>query len=271
MTAEAPRSASMDTDLRFLDQLRIQCRVIWALTMREVITRFGREGLGAIWMVAEPAIFIIGVLLIFPFIDRNEKYSVAEYLAVGYPTILLWRNTTNRVVKALEINKALLHHQPIRAIDIIYSRILLEFAGAAGAFTILFLALIQLNICHWPHDPLDMAVGYILIAWFSVGFVLIMAALSELSETIERVSHIILYFMLPFSDVFIPAFAVPEKYRDILLHFPLVQAVEYFHAGYYGPRMQTYFWPLYTILALAAETLFALTLINMAIRRVQIR
>ena len=36
-----------ETDLTFGQQLRIQGRVIWALTMREVITRFGREGIGA--------------------------------------------------------------------------------------------------------------------------------------------------------------------------------------------------------------------------------
>jgi len=48
MTAETPRTASVDTGLTFWDQLRIQGRVIWALTMREAITRFGREGLGTI-------------------------------------------------------------------------------------------------------------------------------------------------------------------------------------------------------------------------------
>ncbi|MGC9163172.1 MAG: ABC transporter permease [Thiomonas sp.] len=269
MTAETPQTGRVDTGLTFWDQLRIQRRVIWALTMRETITRFGREGLGTIWLVAEPAMFIVGVMVIFSHIESNATYSIAEYLAVSYPTLLFWRNGTGRVTKAIEINRALLHHQPIRPIDIIYSRILLEFSGAAGAFFILYLVFVQLGICQWPADVLTMALGYLLVIWFSFAFVLIMAALAELSETIERVSHIILYLMLPFSGVFIPLYAVPEQFREILLYFPLVDAVEYFHSGYYGERMQTYYHLGYSVFVILGMTLFGLSLTKIAIRRVQ--
>lgn len=237
--------------------------------MRETITRFGREGLGAIWMVAEPAMFIVGVVIIFSHIENNASFPIAEYLALSYPTMLLWRNGTNRVTKALEINRALLHHQPIRPIDIIYSRILLEFSGAAGAFFTLYLIFVQLGICQWPSDALTMALGYLLVAWFSFAFVLIMAALAELSETIERVSHIVLYLMIPFSGVFIPLYAIPSQYRELLLYFPLVDAVEYFHSGYYGSRMPTYYNLTYSIFLILAMTLFGFALTNIAIRRVQ--
>lgn len=271
MTAETHRPAPVDTNPSFWHQLRIQRRVIWALTMRETITRFGREGLGTIWMVAEPAMFIVGVMVIFSHIESHATYSIAEYLAVSYPTLLLWRNGTGRVTGALEINRALLHHQPIRPMDIIYSRILLEFSGAAGAFFILYLVFVQLGICHWPADTLKMALGYLLVIWFSFAFVLIMAALAELNETIERVSHIILYLMLPFSGVFIPLYAVPEQFREILLYFPLVDAVEYFHGGYYGGRMQTYYHLPYTMFTILAMTLFGYALTNLAIRHAQLK
>ncbi len=270
MIAETHRPAPVDINPSFWHQLRIQRRVIWALTMRETITRFGREGLGAIWMVIEPSMFIVGVMTIFSHIESHATYSIAEYLAVSYPTLLFWRNGTGRVTKAIEINRALLHHQPIRPMDIIYSRILLEFSGAAGAFFILYLVFVQLGICHWPADTLTMALGYLLVIWFSFAFVLIMAALAEMSETIERVSHIILYLMLPFSGVFIPLYAVPEKFREILLYFPLVDAVEYFHSGYYGDRMTTYYHLGYSMFVILAMTLFAFALTNIAIRRVQL-
>ena len=45
----------------FLHSLAIQLRVIRALLMREVITRFGRHNLGVLWLVAEPMIFTLGV------------------------------------------------------------------------------------------------------------------------------------------------------------------------------------------------------------------
>ena len=269
MTDDNRSASSLGIQRSLWDQLRIQRRVIWALTMRETITRFGREGLGSIWLLAEPAMFIVGVMVIFSQMESHATYSIAEYLAVSYPTLLFWRNGTGRVTKAIEINRSLLHHQPIRPMDIIYSRILLEFSGSAGAFFVLYLIFIQLGICTWPADTLTMALGYSLVIWFSFAFVLIMAALAELSETIERVSHIILYLMLPFSGVFLPLYTIPEKFRTILLYFPLVDAVEYFHSGYYGDRLPTYYNLGYSIFVILAMTLFGFGLTNIAIRRVQ--
>lgn len=261
---------TVDSGHTLWKQLRIQGRVIWALTMREVITRFGREGLGSIWLFAEPAMFIVGVMALFSHIESYSSYSVAEYLAVSYPTLLLWRNTTGRLAKCLEINRALLHHQPIRPIDIIYSRILLEFSGAAAAFLALYLVFVALGICHWPADVLTMALGYLLIVWFSLAFVIIMTALSDLSETMERLSHIVLYLMLPFTGVFLPLFAAPPQFRTALLYFPLVDAVEYFHSGYYGHAMPTYYHLPYTLAAVLTMTLAAYVLVSISIRRTQL-
>lgn len=257
----------VETSLTLWQQAKLQGRVIWALTMREVITRFGREGLGAIWLFVEPSIFIVGVTILFSHIEKSTTYSIAEYMAMSYPTLLLWRNGTGRVVKALEVNRALLHHQPIRPFDIIYSRILLEFSGIAASSFILYLIFTQIGVCRPPHDPLVMALGYLLVIWFSFNFVLIMSALAEMSETIERISHIIIYLMLPFTGVFIPLFIVPEPYRDWLLYFPLIDAVEYFHHGYYGPRFSTYYDIPYTLFALLALTLFSLSFTRIAINR----
>lgn len=254
-----------------LKQLAIQRRVIWALTMREVITRFGREGIGTVWLLIEPAMFILGVTVIFSHIEVATNYSIAEYFAVSYPTLIFWRNGSSRVTKSLEINRALLHHRPIRPIDILYSRILLEFSGALAAFILLYLLFLGLGVCQVPADLLGMALGMILVLWFSFAFVLIMAALSELSETIERLSHVITYLMLPFSGVFIPLFGIPEKYRHLLLLFPLVDAVEFFHHGYYGARIKTYYHINYTIFSLLALTLFSLALTNIAIRKTHLQ
>lgn len=255
----------------FWYQLRLQLRVIWALMLRETVTRFGREGLGMLWMIAEPAMFVVGVMIIFSLVDSGYPYgiTVPEWLAVGYPTLLFWRNGTNRVTKAIEVNRSLLYHQPIRPIDIIYSRILLEFSSAMAVFLFLFPIFIMVGICHIPANIFIMALGYMLIIWFSFGFVMIMAALAELSETIEKTSHIILYLMLPFCGVFFPTFAVPEPYRSYLLYFPLIDAVDYFHHGYFGSTVPSYYHMSYTIFALIAMTLFGLAITGVAISKVK--
>jgi capsular polysaccharide transport system permease protein len=49
----------------FWQNLATQSRVVGALLIREVYTRFGREGLGFAWIVAEPLIFAIPVRLVW--------------------------------------------------------------------------------------------------------------------------------------------------------------------------------------------------------------
>lgn len=259
-----------DNSLTLGQQFAIQRRVIWALLLRETVTRFGREGLGMLWMIAEPAMFVIGVMIIFSFMDQGYgSISAGEYLAVSYPTLLLWRNGTGRVVKALEINKALLHHRPVRPMDVVYARIILEFASGIAVFFFLFPFFIFVGICRLPADLFTMCIGYLLVIWFSFAFVLIMAALADLSETIEKISHIIMYLMLPFSGVFLPAYLVPEPYRDYLLYFPLVDAVEYFHKGYFGDSMPTYYHLEYTLCVLLFMTLLGYMMIYVAAGKVR--
>jgi capsular polysaccharide transport system permease protein len=52
---------STETAPSLLHSLGIQRRVLYALLMREIITRFGRENLGVLWLVAEPMLFTLGV------------------------------------------------------------------------------------------------------------------------------------------------------------------------------------------------------------------
>lgn len=267
MTDKAKQASS------FLRGLEIQRRVVWALVLREIITRYGRENIGILWFFVEPLLFIIGIAVLWTLFTKNPipTGTVAEFAIVSYPTILMWRNTTNRVMKAIEVNKPLLHHSPIRPMDFFYSRVILEFASVTASFLLIFLSFMVLGISHAPADLLTMIFGWILIAWFSFGFVIMMGALSELNEVIDKISHVILYFMLPVSGAFIPTYIIPEPLRSYLLLFPLVDSVEYFRHGYYGEAMKTYYNLEYTVVANLVLTFFALALVIKAIRRVEVK
>jgi capsular polysaccharide transport system permease protein len=256
----------------FYQGLRTQTRVVRALVMREIITRYGRENIGILWFFAEPLLFILGITLLWTFTGERHISSgtVAEFALVSYPTVLLWRNAVGRVVKAIEVNKPLLHHRPIRPIDFFYARIILEFSSVTATFILLFLAFFVTGISHEPADLLSMLAGWFLVAWFSFGFVMTMAALSEISEVIEKISHVIAYFMLPVCGAFIPTYLVPEPLRDYLLMFPLVHCVEYFRHGYYGEGMKTYYNLDYAISANLFLTFFSMALVNYAIKKVEV-
>ena len=72
----------MEGNNTFLASLRIQWRVIRALLMREVITRFGRENVGVLWLIGEPALFTLGVSALWSAAGLNHG-SALPIVALG--------------------------------------------------------------------------------------------------------------------------------------------------------------------------------------------
>ena len=172
---------------------QIQCRVIGALLMREVVTRYGRHNIGILWLVVEPMLFTLGVAGLWQ-VARMHSVSaipVIGFAITGYSSVLLWRNASNRCAKAIEPNLSLMYHRHVKVLDIFAARILLELAGATGSFIILSLLFIGLGTLHQPADLLSVVAGWLLLCWFSAALGLIVGAVSERSEVFERVWHIV--------------------------------------------------------------------------------
>ena len=64
----------------------VQWRVVGALLIREIYTRFGREGLGFAWIVLEPLIFAIPVLLVWSAVrdPTSTACALMPFLWSGY-------------------------------------------------------------------------------------------------------------------------------------------------------------------------------------------
>src|SRR5574343_1277389 len=92
--------------------LEVQTKVIGALLLREVITRYGRHGLGVLWQFMEPMMFTLGVSALWYLADLHVYSSlpIIAFAITGYSSVLLWRNATNRCSNAIEINLGLMYH-----------------------------------------------------------------------------------------------------------------------------------------------------------------
>ena len=114
----------------------IQRRVIGALLMREIITRYGRHNIGFLWLFVEPALFTLIVTMIWHFTRASRIISIpiTELAVTGYASLQLWRNVVSRGKSAISSNNAVLYHRNIMIIDIFISRILIEIAGAVTSF-----------------------------------------------------------------------------------------------------------------------------------------
>lgn len=64
----------------FWESLAIQRRVIGALLMREIITRYGRNNIGFLWLFVEPLLMTFVIVLMWKFLIFNFEYCrICDY------------------------------------------------------------------------------------------------------------------------------------------------------------------------------------------------
>lgn len=248
----------------FIHSLSIQKRVLGALILREIITRYGRHNIGFLWLFLEPMLFTLGVTALWTIVkvSHGSGIPIAGFALTGYSSILLWRNCTGRVVKAIEVNHSLMYHRNVRVIDIFSSRIILEIAGATASLVTLSLLFSFFNLINLPVDILTLISGWILLAWFSFALSLVVGCLSEFTEIIERIWHVLTYLMFPLSGAAFMVDWLPKSFQNFVLWIPMLHCTEMIRHGYFGGIVKTYENPLYVILINIILTLIGFALVK---------
>src|SRR6478735_9076197 len=109
----------------------VQCRVVGALLMREILTRYGRHNIGFLWLFVDPMIFTLGVTGLWTAMRtvHGSDLPIVAFAVTGYSSVLLWRNMPARCINAITPNLSLMYHRNVKVLDVFASRLLLEAAG----------------------------------------------------------------------------------------------------------------------------------------------
>jgi capsular polysaccharide transport system permease protein len=254
----------------FVRGLHVQGRVVGALIMREIITRYGRHNIAFMWIFIEPMMFTIGVVLLWTVLrTHTTQLPLVPFTITGYASVLLWRNTMNRCGNAIEPNRSLLHHRTVRVIDLYLARLILEVAGASISFIVLSLLSIAAGLMPAPDDILKMILGWALLAWFAMSMGLVIGSISTLSESFDRVWHVLTYLFLPLSGAFFMVAWIPKHLQSWALFIPTVDCIELLRNGYFGPHVRTHFDIPYTVAANSVITLAGFILVKRLARTVE--
>jgi capsular polysaccharide transport system permease protein len=249
----------------------VQLRVLHALLMREVITRFGRENLGVLWLMGEPMMFTLGVAGLWTLggLHRGSPIPIIAFAVTGYSSVLMWRNSTTRCSSALEQNKQLLFHRNVRAIDVFLTRILLEVAGATCSFIVLSSLFVFLGRMPPPIDPLGVVVGWIMLAWFGGSLALTIGAATAFSDVVERIWHPAAYLLFPLSGAAFMVEWMPPQLQKFILLLPMVHGTESLREGWFGNVVRTHYDLSYMASCCLVLSLTGLCLLWEASRRVE--
>ncbi len=264
---ESPRSTPGTSIAR---SWAIQRRVIGALLMREILTRYGRHNIGFLWLFVEPMLFTLGVTTLWSLsgAGHGSNLPIVAFAITGYSSVLLWRNMPSRCIGSVGPNLALMYHRHVKVIDIFSARLLLEVAGASFSFVVLSLLFVSVEWMVFPEDVLKVIAAWLMLIWFGAGLAILLAAWAERSEMVDKIWHPASYLLFPLSGAGFLVDALPPTAQKVVLLLPMVHGVELLREGYFGSAIRAHYDLGYMALCCAALTLLGLAEVRTVSRRV---
>lgn len=257
---------TIQRDTPFLDSLRIQIRVVGAVMLRELHTRFGRNNIGYLWLVLEPMILAGGVSAFHFFSGTSAPlgFVAGPFYAVGYITYIIFRNNVNRAAGMIESNKPLLFHRNVTLLDISIARVLLDAVATLGAMVLILTAFYLLGLGMTPERPWLILEALALMSWLSFGVATFVAGATEFTSLTERIVHPMTYLLIPFSGMFTVMDELPPAFAKLNALFPFPHIADLARMGLKSDFNSTYLNLPYVIIFSAVSTVLGLLMLRMA-------
>lgn len=209
--------------------LRVQARVVRALILRELRTRFGRLKLGYVWAFVEPALHTATLYLVWSVRGKEslDGLPLILFLITGFVPFFTFSNTYGQVNTSLTANHALLSHRPVKPLDCVIARAILEFLTKLAVFLCFLLALMLANFEIHLYDPLPMALAMICLWVGGISLGLIVQSLTPVFRSLPVLMGAVMRVLYFTSGVIFPLSMLPRSIQELMLYNPLVHLIEY--------------------------------------------
>lgn len=216
-------------------RLLVQLRVIFALVMREMATRFGRSAGGYVWAVLEPAGTVALLSLVFSQIARRPPLGddFPLFFATGYVAFHCYIDISRNVSIAVRMNRALLSFPRVTMLDAIIARFLLQLLTTTVSGTTIIAALLAVT-----DHPVTLDLGAILLAFglaalLGLGMGALNCVLFAFSPTWERFFNLVNRPLFLVSGVLFIYESMPNAIQSVVWWNPLVHVTAIMRTGFY--------------------------------------
>ena len=229
--APAPRPRGM------FAALGTRGRIIHAIMLREMRTRFGRTSLGYAWALAEPISHLLTLGTVFSLLNHAPPPigdSLFLFYLTGLLPYLMFSHVSNEVTGSLAANGAVLQLPIVRRTDVMVARATLHLSTETVVGIIVFGTAALLGERGMPADPLG-ALAAILSLWgLAVGVGAVNMLVTEMFPSWDTFYQAIVRVMYFASGIYYSPVAMPGEIRDILAWNPVLQGIEWFRSGFFG-------------------------------------
>ena len=236
----------------------IRTRVINALILRDIRTRFFGSGIGYLVAIAWPLAHIALLLTIYTVTGRAVPMgnSIMLFFAVGLAPTICFMYMSRFIMLSFIANKPLLNFPIVTIFDVLAARSLLE--AACATLVALFLAFVltvgEIDIS--PADPIQACAGFMAALFLGLGVGALNGVIVLRFPGWAFPYILVNISMWATSGVLFLPDAFPPQIQYALSWNPLLHAVEWIRQAYYAGYKSAVLDRSY-ILWVAGTTLFA--------------
>lgn len=210
-------------------------RVVGALLIREMSTRFGNKAGGYAWALLDPVGHIAFLSVIFMAITHSPALgtSFPLFFASGYLAFQFYTAIVSYLNGAVKANRTLLSYPNVAPIDTVVARYILQFCTTV-LVSLLVVGAIALTLSH------SLGLNWATLIEASIAASLLGLGVSLFNNVAalrfpiyEQLFNIINRPLFLISGIFFLPDALPSPARDIVLFNPLVHVVMLFRSGFY--------------------------------------
>ena len=224
-------------------------RVLFALLMREITTRFGRSYGGYLWAITEPVGFVALLSLVFSQIAHSPQVgrSFPLFYATGYIAFSFYNDIASLTGRAVQVNRPLLNYPIVAPIDTVLARFILQALTGLTVAVMVFIAILSVFPDQVNIRPAPLIAAFSLGGLLGLGVGLVNTTLFAMSKTWELVYGVLSRPLFLVSAVFFTFGSLPAYVRDVLWWNPLIHLVGMMRAGFYPVYDASYVSPLYVL------------------------
>ncbi len=217
------------------EQMAVTARVWMALVLRESKTRFGRNRFGFVWALVEPMVYVSVFIMIRGFLQESIPFGqdLALFLVTGLLAVRTFLAIATRGLGAIVSNLALIAYPPVKPLDVIVARVILETLTMYVIWAISLALLSMLIEGKIIANHARFLAAMAALTFLSLSVATLNGVVAVLWPTWERVWGLLRLPLLILSAVFFVPLAMPPAMQSVLSWNPVLHAIEWLRTGIY--------------------------------------
>ena len=215
--------------------LSASARVIRAVMLRDIRTRFFNHGLGYLLAISWPVAHILILLGFYTFLGRYAPHgdSIVLFLATGLAPFMSWNYMSRFIMLGLVMNRALLAFPAVKILDVLFGRAALEVLASCCMLALLVSLALAAGIDPMPADLVEAALAMAAALALGLGCGMLSAVVAMLFHGWITLYTLIVIACYVFSGILFVPSALPAVAGDILAWNPTLHLVEWMRVAYY--------------------------------------